>query len=77
MARKGLGVPQGIPPHLQYYFTVDDIEAPQKRVIAAGGKAILPPMMYPEGPASCRPQTACRANNGLSYLGHAQEHSPA
>jgi hypothetical protein len=24
-------MPEGIPPHWQYYFTVDDIEAAQKR----------------------------------------------
>jgi uncharacterized protein len=49
MARKGPGMPEGIPPHWQYYFTVDDIEAAQKRVIEAGGKVLLPPMDVPGG----------------------------
>lgn len=49
MNRKGPGMPEGIPPHWQYYFTVDDIEAAQKRVIDAGGKVLLPPMDVPGG----------------------------
>ena len=32
-----------------FYFTVDDIEAAQKRVIDAGGKILLPPMDVPGG----------------------------
>jgi predicted enzyme related to lactoylglutathione lyase len=49
MARKGPGMPEGISAHWQYYFTVDDIEAAQKRVIDAGGKIELPPMDVPGG----------------------------
>ena len=49
MARKGPGMPEGIPPHWQFYFTVDDIEAAQKRVMEAGGKIVLPPMDVPGG----------------------------
>ena len=43
------GMPPGIPPHWQFYFTVDDIEAAQKRVTDAGGKIVLPPMDVPGG----------------------------
>ena len=43
------GIPEGIPPHWKFYFTVDDIEAAQKRVIDAGGKILLPPMDVPGG----------------------------
>jgi predicted enzyme related to lactoylglutathione lyase len=49
MNRSGPGMPEGIPPHWQYYFTVDDIEAAQERVIEAGGKILLPPMDVPGG----------------------------
>jgi predicted enzyme related to lactoylglutathione lyase len=49
MNRKGPGMPEGIPPHWQFYFTVDDIEAAQKRVIEAGGEITLPPMDVPGG----------------------------
>jgi uncharacterized protein len=49
MARKGPGMPEGIPPHWQFYFTVDDIEAAQKRVVDAGGEIVLPPMDVPGG----------------------------
>jgi predicted enzyme related to lactoylglutathione lyase len=49
MNRKGPGMPEGIPPHWQFYFIVDDIEAAQKRVIEAGGKIVLPPMDVPGG----------------------------
>jgi predicted enzyme related to lactoylglutathione lyase len=49
MVRKGSGIPEGIPPHWKFYFTVDDIEAAQKRVIDAGGKVLLPPMDVPGG----------------------------
>jgi predicted enzyme related to lactoylglutathione lyase len=49
MNRKGPGMPEGIPPHWQFYFTVDDIEAAQKRVIEADGKIVLPPMDVPGG----------------------------
>ncbi|XCB25100.1 hypothetical protein RBB75_11600 [Tunturibacter empetritectus] len=57
MNRKGPGMPEGIPPHWQFYFTVDDIEAAQKRVIDAGGKVFCLPWTYPEAHAFCRPQT--------------------
>lgn len=49
MNRKGPGMPEGIPPHWQYYFIVDDIEAAQKRVTEAGGKVLMPPMDVPGG----------------------------
>src|SRR5439155_1036634 len=41
MNRKGPGIPEGIPPHWQYYFTVDDIEAAQKRLIDAEGQELI------------------------------------
>lgn len=43
------GMPEGIPPHWKFYFTVDDIEAAQERVIGAGGEILLPPMDVPGG----------------------------
>ncbi len=49
MNRSGPGMPEGILPHWQFYFTVDDIEAAQKRVIEAGGTIVLPPMDVPGG----------------------------
>jgi predicted enzyme related to lactoylglutathione lyase len=49
MNRKGPGMPEGIPPHWQFYFIVDDIEAAQDRVIEAGGTIVLPPMEVPGG----------------------------
>lgn len=47
MNRKGPGIPEGIPPHWKFYFTVDDIEAAQKRVIEVGGKLVKPPHDVP------------------------------
>ncbi|TCK75635.1 VOC family protein [Acidipila rosea] len=49
MNRKGPGMPEDIPPHWQFYFIVDDIEAAQKRVIDAGGNILMPPMDVPGG----------------------------
>ena len=49
MNRKGAGIPDGIPAHWKYYFSVDDIEAAQTRVVAAGGKVTMPPMEVPGG----------------------------
>jgi predicted enzyme related to lactoylglutathione lyase len=49
MVRKGPGIPEDIPPHWKFYFSVDDIEAAQQRVIAAGGKVLMPPMDVPGG----------------------------
>jgi len=49
MVRSGPGMPEGIPPHWQYYFLVEDIDAAQKRVIDAGGKVLMPPMDVPGG----------------------------
>jgi predicted enzyme related to lactoylglutathione lyase len=49
MNRKAPGMPEGIPAHWQFYFTVDDIEGAQKRVVDAGGKIVLPPMDVPGG----------------------------
>jgi predicted enzyme related to lactoylglutathione lyase len=43
------GIPEGIEPHWNFYFTVNDVEAAQKRVIDAGGKMIMPPMDVPGG----------------------------
>jgi uncharacterized protein len=45
----GPGMPPGIPPHWQYYFIVEEIEAAQKRVQDAGGNVVLPPMDVPGG----------------------------
>jgi predicted enzyme related to lactoylglutathione lyase len=42
-------MPEGIPPHWQFYFAVEDIEAEQKRVMDAGGTIVLPPMDVPGG----------------------------
>jgi len=50
MNRRGPGVPDGIPPHWKFYFSVDDIEAAQKRVIDAGGTVTMPPIKVPGGP---------------------------
>ena len=70
LARKGPGMPEGIPPHWQFYFTVDDIEAAQKRVIDAGGEIVFLLWMSLEGRAFYRPQTiraatllSCRDQN--------------
>ena len=49
MNRKGPRMPEGIPPHWQFYFTVEDIAAAQKRVVDAGGTVTLPPMDVPGG----------------------------
>jgi uncharacterized protein len=49
MNRKGPGIPEGIPAHWQFYFSVDDIEAAQKRVVDAGGQVTMPPMDVPGG----------------------------
>ena len=49
MNRRSPGMPDGIPPQWQYYFIVDDIEAAQQRVLAAGGKITMPPMDVPGG----------------------------
>jgi predicted enzyme related to lactoylglutathione lyase len=43
------GIPQGTSPQWKFYFTVDDIEVAQKRVIEAGGKVVMPPMDVPGG----------------------------
>jgi predicted enzyme related to lactoylglutathione lyase len=49
MNRKGPGIPEGIPPHWKFYFTVNDIEAAQKHALEAGGNVLLPPMDVPGG----------------------------
>ena len=49
MNRKGPGMPEGIPPHWQFYFTIGDIEDAHKRVIDAGGQVVMPPMDVPGG----------------------------
>jgi predicted enzyme related to lactoylglutathione lyase len=49
MNRKAPGMPPGIPAHWQYYFNVDDVDAAHKRVEAAGGKTVMPPMDVPGG----------------------------
>lgn len=49
MVRKGPGMPEGIPPHWQFYFIVEDIEAAQRRVTEAGGTIVMPPMEAPGG----------------------------
>jgi predicted enzyme related to lactoylglutathione lyase len=49
MIRKGPNIPEDIPPHWKFYFTVEDIEAAQKRVLDAGGNVLLPPVDVPGG----------------------------
>lgn len=49
MNLKAPGVPEGIHPQWKFYFTVQDIEAAQKRVTGAGGKVVIPPMDVPGG----------------------------
>lgn len=49
MNRTGPGMPEGIPPHWQYYFTVDDLETAQECVIEAGGTIVMPPIEVPGG----------------------------
>ena len=43
------GIPEGTPKQWKFYFTVDDIEAAQQRVIDAGGTVLMPPMDVPGG----------------------------
>ena len=47
--KNGSGMPEGIHPQWKFYFTVDDLDAAQKRVMAAGGKVVMPPMDVPGG----------------------------
>jgi uncharacterized protein len=49
MNRQGPGMPPNIPPHWQYYFNVEDVDAAQKRVVDAGGTIVMPPMDVPGG----------------------------
>lgn len=49
MSRSCPGMPEGIPPHWRFYFTVEDIEAAGKRVTGARGKIVTPPMDVPGG----------------------------
>jgi uncharacterized protein len=49
MNRKGPGMPDNIPTHWQFYFTVEDLEAAQTRVTGAGGTVLMPPMDVPGG----------------------------
>ncbi|MDQ2842734.1 MAG: VOC family protein, partial [Acidobacteriota bacterium] len=49
MNREGPGIPEGIPPHWKFYFSVDDVDAAQQRVIEAGGKIVMPPHDVPGG----------------------------
>jgi uncharacterized protein len=60
--RKASGMLEGIAPHWQFYFTVDVIEAAQKRVIDAGGKVVVPLMDVPEAHAFCKPKTIRRGD---------------
>lgn len=43
------GIPAEMPPHWNFYFIVEDVEAAQKRVTEAGGKVLMPPMDVPGG----------------------------
>lgn len=43
------GMPEGLKPHWKFYFSVEDIEAVQKRVVDAGGTVTMPPMNVPGG----------------------------
>ena len=49
MNRRGATMPESVPSHWKFYFTVDDIEAAQKRAIEAGGKIVVPPHDVPGG----------------------------
>jgi predicted enzyme related to lactoylglutathione lyase len=49
MNRKGPGMPDNIPAHWQFYFTVDDVDAAVTRVTEAGGTVTMPPMDVPGG----------------------------
>lgn len=49
MNRSGPGMPEGIPAHWQYYFNVEDVNAAEQRVIAAGGTITMHPMDVPGG----------------------------
>lgn len=49
MNRKGPGMPEGIPPHWQFYFNVEDIDAAQKRIVEAGGTITMAAMEVPGG----------------------------
>jgi uncharacterized protein len=43
------GIPADLKPHWKLYFTVDDLEASQKRIAEAGGRVTMPPMDVPGG----------------------------
>ena len=43
------GMPKDIPPHWQYYFTVDNVDEAVKRITDAGGQIFMPPMDVPGG----------------------------
>lgn len=43
------GMPQGLKPHWRYYFSLDDVDAAQSRIVEAGGKVTAPPMDVPGG----------------------------
>ena len=42
-------MPEGLKPHWKFYFTVDDVEAAQNRIMEAGGSIAAPPMDVPGG----------------------------
>ncbi len=42
-------MPEGMNPQWKLYFTVDDLEAAQERVLQAGGVVVMPPMDVPGG----------------------------
>lgn len=43
------GVPEGIPRHWKFYFTVEHVDAAVKVIEDAGGKIMMPPMNVPGG----------------------------
>lgn len=49
MNKNAPGIPENVPSHWTYYFTVDNLDAAQKRVTDAGGEITLPPMEVPGG----------------------------
>jgi predicted enzyme related to lactoylglutathione lyase len=49
MNRQGPGMPEGIPAHWQFYFTVGNVDDAAKRVVEAGGTVTMPPMDVPGG----------------------------
>lgn len=41
--------PEGVPPHVTFYVTVDDIQAHLKQAESLGGRTVMPPRSVPSG----------------------------